>query len=142
MNLASLLKIARLFGLELADIRRLVNEQGIPAARDFIEEQIRKRVQKKKVAILKNLATKAPLDGQKRRDLDGIEMNAAQFFTHEGLYLQVKAVLRRGGLAVDGVRDVLFPKVWALVESDVANINNDPAELFDLVQEAALEVVF
>lgn len=114
MTLAQLLVLAKALDLPDIDLRKLeqlVIDQGIEAGQRFIQGWITGRLESGAPAIITNLKTKAPIDGQRRTDKDGIEMSDAEFFLHEADYLCVKRVIRSGGKAVDAVRDRHFPKV-------------------------------
>jgi hypothetical protein len=118
MTLAQLLKLAQALGLPAVDLnklKQLVIDEGIERGQEFVRTWVRGTLEKAQPAILANLKTKAPIDGQKRRDKDGIEMSDAEFFIHEADYLLVKRIIRKGGAAKDAVRDRHFPKVASRV---------------------------
>lgn len=119
MNLAGLLKLAALVGLDLEALKRIVLAEGEAAGERFLKNFIRERMENAVPGILTNLATKAPLDGQKRTDKDGVEFSAEDYFLHESLYLLVKSVVKKGGPFIDGWRD-------AHVIKDLAAVNAQP----------------
>jgi len=139
MSLAAILKVAALFGLDLNSLRQLAISQGIPAARAFVLDYARKKLNRAKPRILANLAEKAPLDGQNRTDLDGIEMTDREYFVHEADYPCVKAVIRHGGKVIDAIRDKHFPKVVGKVLSTGASTQ---AALLDALVDAEVELTF
>jgi len=139
MSLAPILKVAALFGLDLDDLRRLAVEQGLPAARQFVLDFVRRKLNRAKPRILANLAEKAPIDGQNRTDLDGIVMTDREYFVHEADYLCVKAILKKGGAVIDAIRDKHFPKVVGKVLATGANTQ---AALLDALVDAEVELTF
>lgn len=141
MSLAAILKFAALFGLDLDDLRDLAKRQGLPAARQFVIDYCRRRMTRAKPGILTNLAGKAPLDGKRRKDLDGIEMEDWQFFLHEADYLVIRAVVRRGGEIIDEIRDRHFPKLLTAIEASPTRPATAEA-LVDALIEAEIELTF
>ena len=139
MTLADLLKIAAAFGIDKAYLRQLVIEEGLPFARRWVKGEIRERMEARIPKILKNLAQKAPLDGKKRKDKDGVEWEDWQFLCHESLYLLVKVVVIRGGLFVDGWRDAHLSKVMASVESGE---RSTPEAVVRATMDAELDLTF
>ena len=139
MILSDLLKLAKSFGLSREYLTKLALEQGIPFARSWVMNEAREKMTKAVPKIVANLAAKAPLDGQKRKDKDGIEFDDWAFLAHEALYLLVKAVVRKGGLFIDGWRDAHLSKVLALVaDSD----KSTPEAVIRATMEAELAVTF
>jgi hypothetical protein len=139
MGLTELLKLAALVGVDLNTLRKLVIEQGIPAGQKLVQNHVRGRMAKAVPKILANLATKAPLDGQNRKDKDGVEFEPWAYLCHESLYLLVKAFIRKGGLFVDGWRDSHLAKVL----SEVAGADHStPEAVVQATLEAEMRVTF
>ena len=139
MTLSQVLKLAAAFGLDLDAVKKIALEQGIPFARQHIINHCDRQMNKAVPKILANLATKAPLDGQQRRDLDGVLFEDWEYLCHESLYLLVKAVLKRGGAVVDGWRDSHVSKVLALVSVED---HSTPEAVVRATLGAELEVTF
>lgn len=114
-SLPGLLRIAAMFGLNVGTLKQLALDKGVPAVHDFLRDHSQKAMNAAVPHILSNLATKAPLDGQKRTDKDGIEFEDWAYLSHESLYLLVKAVVKKGSDVIDGVRDADLAKVLAIV---------------------------
>jgi hypothetical protein len=139
ISLAGLRKLAGVLGVSLVDLERIAIEQGVPVARQFLQNYCRGAALKAKPRILKNLSDKAPLDGKRRKDKDGVDMSDKEFFIHEAAYLVIKSVVKKGGLFIDGIRDIHFPK---LVASVIAAGGDTPEGLVDAWIDAQLNLVF
>lgn len=138
-SLAAVQKLAAVLGLSLMDLETLAVKEGLPAARQFLMNYCRGAAQKAKPKIVKNLKDKAPLDGKRRKDKDGVDMSDKEFFVHEAAYLVIKSVVKKGGLFIDGVRDLHFPK---LVAGVIAAGGDTPEGLIDAWIDAQINLVF
>ena len=118
MTLKQLLKLAAAFGINLDLVKKIAVEQGIPAAREFVVNVVRAKMTQAIPKALKNLEKKAPLDGQRRTDKDGVEMSDIEYFLHELDFLLWKAALKIGH-AANVLRDTHIGKMWAAVNGQV-----------------------
>lgn len=116
MTLAGILKLAALFGLDLGKIEQIAATQGLAAAHSFVVAHVQKSMSDAVPGILSNLEKKAPLDGKRRTDKDGVNMSDAEFLLHEADYLLWKAALKVSKVA-DGFRDSHIVKMWAAVNA-------------------------
>ena len=118
MTLKQLLKYAAAFGIDLDLVKKIALEQGVPAAREFVVSHVRKQMSAAIPKAFKNLEKKAPLDGQRRTDKDGVEMSDIEFFLHELDFLLWKAALGIGH-AANIMRDTHIGKMWLAVNGQV-----------------------
>jgi hypothetical protein len=139
-SLPGLLRIASLFGLDLDHLRDLAIREGLPVARKFVMDYCQRTAESAVPKIVKNLKDKAPLDGQRRKDKDGVEFSDWEFLAHESLYLIIKAVIKKGGAIIDHVRDSDLNKVLQLVS--VAPDLTTPEAVVRATLAAEMQVVF
>lgn len=139
MSLTALLKTAALFGFDTADLKKMALEQGVQFTRDWLKGQLRERMEAAVPGILQNLEKKAPLDGKRRTDKDGVEFSDREFLAHESLYLVVKSILKKGGPVIDGWRDAHLAKVLAFVNTAAPTT---PEAVVRAVIDAELAVTF
>jgi hypothetical protein len=139
-TLTGLLTLARALGFgkeQLAELRRIAEEQGIAFAQMKLREWVEERMRS---ADLSSIRTKAALDGKRRKDKDGIEFSDREYFLHEADYLLWKAVLRKGGPVIDrAFRDTHFPKVYPRVLAHPAALTMTQDELYEVLVTEELD---